>query len=158
VQRATIGLTDLLPSIGLVNMKTVVNKVTGKEICAIPDGFKYQLSSVEVIVPYVRKDEMLDPYFDFSKNEFFDKKEKIPPYNFTKVNPIQLRLSLDYFNLLDPVEAALNMPENKVHKIAFEYALSFDRNDEMINGFAQAFGLSESQVDNIFKYAESIQQ
>jgi hypothetical protein len=69
-----------------------------------------------------------------------------------------MRLALDQFGLLDPIEAALNMPENKVKKIAFEYALAFERNDEMINGFAQAFGLSESQVDDIFKYAESIQQ
>lgn len=80
------------------------------------------------------------------------------PKSFVVVKPMYMRLALDHFNLLDAIEQALELPQNKVKKIAFEYALAFERDDEMINGFAQAFGLSESSVDEIFMYAQSIQQ
>lgn len=77
---------------------------------------------------------------------------------FTAIKPMYMRLALDHFNILETIEAALELPENKAKKIAFEYALQFERDDEMINGFAQSFGLTTEQVDEIFEYAESIQK
>lgn len=77
---------------------------------------------------------------------------------FIPIKPMYMRLALDHFNILETIEAALELPESKAKKIAFEYALSFERDDEMSNEFAQAFGLSSSQVDDIFEYAESIQK
>lgn len=77
---------------------------------------------------------------------------------FIPIKPMYMRLALDHFNILETIEAALELPENKAKKIAFEYALQFERDDEMINGFAQSFGLTTEQVDEIFEYAESIQR
>ena len=77
---------------------------------------------------------------------------------FISIKPMYMRLALDHFNILETIEAALELQENKAKKIAFEYALQFERDDEMINGFAQSFGLTTEQVGEIFEYAESIQR
>lgn len=77
---------------------------------------------------------------------------------FIPIKPMYMRLALDHFNLLETIEATLSAPENKEKKIAFEYVLQFERDDEIINGFAQSFGLTTEQVDEIFEYAESIQR
>ena len=77
---------------------------------------------------------------------------------FIPIKPMYMRLALDHFNLLETIEATLGAPENKEKKIAFEYALSFERDDEMSNVFAQSLGLTTEQVDDIFEYAKSIQR
>lgn len=138
-------------------IKTIVNAVTGKEIFCIKEGSTVSLKEDEIIIPEVRKDVMADPYFNFETREFYDNGTPGPKV-FSPIKPMYMRLALDHFSMLDAIELALSAPENKEKKIAFEYALSFERDDEMINGFAQAFGLSSSQVDGIFEYAESIQK
>lgn len=77
---------------------------------------------------------------------------------FIPIKPMYMRLALDHFNMLETIEAALDLPENKAKKIAFDYALSFERDDEMTNGFAQSIGITTEQVDEIFEYAKSIQK
>lgn len=73
------------------------------------------------------------------------------------VKPVYLRVALDHFGLLEIIENILENPENKEVQIYFEYALLFERDDEMLNQFAHAVGLTTEQMDSIFEYADSVQ-
>lgn len=66
------------------------------------------------------------------------------------LKPIYMRLALMQFGMLPVIESELEKPGNEMHKIAFEYALEFKRDDQMINAFASAMGLSTEQVDALF--------
>lgn len=79
------------------------------------------------------------------------------PPSFAPIKPMYMRLALLEFNMLASIEEALAVPENKAMQIAFEYALQFERNDPLINSFAQSFGLTTQQVDDLFSYAQEIQ-
>lgn len=153
----TTDQQDLLHLTGSGKMlKTIVKKDSGKEVCCIEESKEVHISDDECFIDEIRTTPMGEPYFNFHTREFFDKgaiKKK-----FGTVKPVYLRVSLSHFGLLDIIEKTLQNPANKEAMIYFEYALSFERDDKMINDFAQAFGLSSSQVDDIFEYAESIQK
>lgn len=72
---------------------------------------------------------------------------------FTPVKPMYLRIALMKAGLLDTIEANLT----GANKIAFEYALEFDRYDPMIMDVAEAFNLSNNQVDELFILAMGLQ-
>lgn len=80
------------------------------------------------------------------------------PLNFFPIKPAYIRIALNQFGLLTAIEEALSQPQFVNEKIYYEYALEFKRDDAIINSFAQAFGMTDSQVDQIFLYAQSIQQ
>jgi len=73
--------------------------------------------------------------------------------HFNKVKPMYFRLSLLQLGMLDAVEAGLTGAD----KIAFEYALEFDRYDPMVVSLAPQFGLTAAQVDALFDLAISLQ-
>jgi hypothetical protein len=73
----------------------------------------------------------------------------------TFCTPFQGRMALAESNLLTQVEAAINSADQKT-KVAWEYALEWKRTSPMIETLATALGLSEIQVDDLFRTAKQI--
>lgn len=73
----------------------------------------------------------------------------------TSVTPLQIRRALRQVGLLDEVQ---NFVENSSAEIreAWEYAIQIDRNNELIVGAANAIGVSEQEVDNLFRLAATL--
>lgn len=90
-------------------------------------------------------------------NGVFTKPSVEEAFIFAPVKPMYMRISLMESGILETIEGAIAQPGNEVSKIAFEYALEFNRNDPLIQGFSQALGLSSEVVDNIFKRGMELQ-
>ena len=71
------------------------------------------------------------------------------------LTPLQLRMGLLQAGLLDEVEVYIAAAPREVG-IAWEYATAFDRYHPFIAGAAAALGLSQDQVDDMFRQAGSI--
>jgi hypothetical protein len=84
-------------------------------------------------------------------------KPESKPVEFSPVKPMYMRLALLEFGMLSVIESAISQPGSEVHKIAFEYALEFTRDDAMINGFALALGIPSESIDNLFKRGMELQ-
>lgn len=69
--------------------------------------------------------------------------------------PFQGRVALSNAGLLAQVEAAIQSADDKT-KIAWEYAILWERMSPMILSLSSALGLSETQVDDLFKQAAEI--
>lgn len=80
------------------------------------------------------------------------------PKTFAPIRPMYIRMALEELNILDSIEAALEAPEMKLKKIAWEFALEYHRDNSMVNEFAAAFGLSSSQLDDLFDRAAVLQE
>ncbi|ONG53306.1 hypothetical protein BKE38_12635 [Pseudoroseomonas deserti] len=74
--------------------------------------------------------------------------EPVPPV----VSARQLRLGLLQDGLLDETEAYIAGAGREV-QIAFEYAVELERYHPFIAGAAAALGLSQDQVDGMFRRA-----
>ena len=72
----------------------------------------------------------------------------------------QGRLALLHFGLLDAVDAAIagmtNEAEKRAAQIEWEYAQEIDRNSPWVQNLSGALGLSESQLDELFKLAANL--
>jgi hypothetical protein len=78
----------------------------------------------------------------------------IPP-----VSPRQFRQALVLMGMYDQIEPALNsLPEplKSLALIAWEYSLSFDRNDPLVDQVAQGLGWPSDQVDDLWRYAATL--
>jgi hypothetical protein len=73
-----------------------------------------------------------------------------------QITPRQARLALHSAGLLDAVEAALALPENRAAQITWEYALEINRSDQLIATFGALLGLTSSQIDDLFKIAATL--
>lgn len=91
---------------------------------------------------------------DLYQDGQFIKPEVPQVIEFVPIKPMYFRLGLLQFGLLEMVEQSLTGSA----KIAFEYALQFERNDPMILEMAQAFGITDPQLDALFQYCMSIQR
>jgi len=69
--------------------------------------------------------------------------------------PFQGRMALADVELLAVVEAAVAQADNKT-KIAWEYALLWQRTSPMIAAIAGALQLTDTQIDDLFKAAAQI--
>ena len=69
--------------------------------------------------------------------------------------PRQMKLAMLGAGLLDNVEAFVAGADRSV-QISWEYATEFDRFAPMLNAMAQAFGLTEAQVDDLFRAAATL--
>lgn len=94
---------------------------------------------------------------DTYANGVFTKPNAEESFEFVPVRPMYMRLALMEAGILETIESAIAQPGNEVSRIAFEYALEFNRNDPLIQGFSQALGLSSEIVDNIFKRGMALQ-
>ena len=71
------------------------------------------------------------------------------------VTPRQARLALLNAGLLTQVEAAI-AAGNAADKITWEYALEIRRTDSMIINIGAALGLTEAQIDDLFRTAATL--
>lgn len=73
----------------------------------------------------------------------------------TSCTPFQGRIALSDAGLLANVDVAINSADEKT-KIAWEYALVWERTSPMIETLAGALGLTDVQVDDLFRAAQQI--
>lgn len=71
------------------------------------------------------------------------------------VKPLSMRRALRQVGMLASIEAAVAAADADT-KDAWQYALSFDRDDALLNAMAQAMNLTDSQVDDIFRLAVTL--
>lgn len=67
----------------------------------------------------------------------------------------QMQLALLGAGLLDAIESFVASQDRAV-QISWSAAKDFHRNDPMLAGMAQAFGLTSEQVDEIFRQAAAL--
>jgi hypothetical protein len=70
--------------------------------------------------------------------------------------PFQGRMALSDAGLLAQAQAAVDASDEKT-KVAWEYALVWNRTSPMIEALGTALGLTDVQIDNLFKEAQKIQ-
>ena len=76
---------------------------------------------------------------------------------FPPIKPTYFRRVLRQMGLLSTIDGALAIPGNEDKKIAFDYTLSFIRNDAELIEMGAALGLTNSQIDAIFEAALALQ-
>ena len=75
----------------------------------------------------------------------------------SEVTPYQARIALLQAGYLDTVEALMANPETPTAaRIAWEYATVIQRHSSFINALAPALGLTEAQVDDLFRAAAQV--
>jgi len=75
-----------------------------------------------------------------------------------EVTRFQARASLHLFGLLSTVEAVMTNEQTPVlTRLAWVDALSFKRHSPAVVGMAQTFGWSDSEVDDLFRLAQTIE-
>jgi hypothetical protein len=75
-----------------------------------------------------------------------------------RVTPLQFRMALYDAGLLDECEAIVADPATpKAARLAWEYAITIERNNPFIDQFATVLGLTHEQVDAVFEAAAQIQ-
>lgn len=68
----------------------------------------------------------------------------------------QMLIALHRVGLLDPIKAAVKASGDIELQIAFDEALTFERNDPFLAAMQGAMGKSDAEVDGIFALAASI--
>jgi hypothetical protein len=88
-------------------------------------------------------------------NDFYGIPNDIKP-----VTPRQMRIALISSGIaIETVEAMIDSlpePNRSVAKVTWEYSIEFRRTNPLISALAPALGLSEEQVDDIFKLASTL--
>lgn len=93
---------------------------------------------------------------DLTSQEIEQRKPTLP-----SVTPRQLRLAIIKNGIsLSQIDNLIEaIPDEKVKeavKIEWEYAIEFERNHEFIDQFGKALGLTNEQIDDIFKLAYTL--
>lgn len=70
--------------------------------------------------------------------------------------PRQIRLALVHYNLLNTVQTYIDQLEDSLLKIEWEYAINFNRSHPGISQAAQACGFSETDLDALFEFAQTL--
>ena len=73
----------------------------------------------------------------------------------TSCTPFQGRMALSDAGLLADAQTLVNAGDEKT-KIAWEYALTWERTSPMIETLAAALNLTDTQVDDLFRAAQQI--
>lgn len=89
----------------------------------------------------------------YQDGQFITPEPEPQPIEFKPVKPLYFRLALLQVGMLETIETNLT----GAAKLAFEYALQFERYDPMILEMAQAFNVSEEQLDQIFLLGMQLQ-
>lgn len=71
------------------------------------------------------------------------------------VSPLQIRRALRQTGLLDNLTAYVEGSSVEVRE-AWEYAVQIDRTDPLIVGAAQSLGVTDAQVDDLFRLAATL--
>ena len=73
-----------------------------------------------------------------------------------KVTRFQAKAVLQTMGLLTTAQSLVDNSEDPLVKLVWQEALHFERNSPVLNSLAQAMGLSEEQIDDLFIEAEQI--
>jgi hypothetical protein len=81
-----------------------------------------------------------------------------PPIKYVpeKVTRFQAKAVLQTMGLLTTAQSLVDSSEDPLVKLVWQEALHFERNSPVLNLLAQAMGLSEEQIDDLFIEAEQI--
>lgn len=75
-----------------------------------------------------------------------------------EVTPYQARIALHMAGMLATVEAMMDNPATPAEaKIAWEYAITFQRNSPFIMSLGPALGLTDAQIDDLFLAASKVE-
>lgn len=72
------------------------------------------------------------------------------------VTPLQARVALNHFGLLQNVETAVAAHPDATVRIAWEYATEINRDSALLIALASALGITEAQLDDIFTFAAGV--
>jgi len=90
-------------------------------------------------------------------NNITDDDVPAAPVTSVSVSPYQARVALTQAGLFDAIEAIMENENTPAEaKIAWEYALVFERHSPFIESLAPLLGLTEQQIDELFVLAASI--
>jgi hypothetical protein len=78
-----------------------------------------------------------------------------PPSVPASVTPLQIRRALLAQGLLDDVQAFVEASSLET-RMAWEYAIQIDRDNELISAAATAIGATDEEVDDLFRLAASL--
>ena len=127
-------------------MKYYIN--TNKEIFAYEeDGSQDHLIGDKVAIIQ----EELDVINKAKEDEYKAEQEKIVPQT---ISPRQARLILLKYELLDDIETMI--ATDRALGIWWEYSLDIARNNEYLLGACTALGITDEQLDNMFKEASKL--
>lgn len=74
------------------------------------------------------------------------------------ITRLQAKLALSGAGLLATIEAMMaGLEAENVQRLAWENALQFERDSEMVNGMASVLGISQDQLDALFIAASAIE-
>lgn len=82
-----------------------------------------------------------------------------PPRPPAKVTMRQARLALSAAGILPNVDAAINAleePQRTVARIEWDYSQEVERDRELVNVLGPALGLTDEQLDELFREAEKL--
>ena len=119
------------------------------------DGF------LDLIIPEINDNQKLvEIIFDEVNNNFTYKIEEKPIEIPNTISQRQLRtqLALNGFDLSD-VQAIIDSlpdPNKTIAQIAWDYSLTFVRNDALLNSIADILGITESELNDIFINASKL--
>ena len=73
----------------------------------------------------------------------------------TEVTPLQIRRALRQLGMYDSVAAYIETQSDDV-KDAWEYAITIYRNDSMIISAGEALGVTDDEIDDLFRLASTL--
>ena len=117
--------------------------------------------SVETLSDRLRCDNTDYPFtvigdYSLSEDDSLAPPPPVPPTPVpSEVSPRQIRQALTAMALRDPVEYAVSQSDQDT-KDWWEFATTFERAHPMVAGMAQALGVSEQQLDQLFILAGSL--
>lgn len=147
-------------------MKSVLNENTGELLyLTVVD---VELGENEILLDDVPQSDFVKAFYNFETGEFY---EGATPEQITEVNKpkvpqevtrLQFLMALNSIgvkeqNLYDFVELIEDENTRYLAKLQLKNCLTFNRNNQMLNDMAPAFGLSQGQLDELFIIANEIQ-
>lgn len=108
-------------------------------------------------VTMVNADAPTDPAVDADERRVVVTVVPPPPPVPDAVSAFQARSALRRAGLLGQVEAAIEASTDPDAKLAWEYATQFVRNGGLINSIGTGLGLTDAQIDDLFRLAEGIE-
>lgn len=111
----------------------------------------------EEIITDLNKDQFTFPidgwYWFENVNDAINQLIKV-----SDVTRAQAKLALKQFGLLSAVESIMSNPETpEEYKIAWNDAVMFKRNSPTVMALSQVLTLDEEALDNIFKFASTVE-
>ena len=144
-------------------MKTIIEIATNQVIGAT---YSNECLITEILIDELLQVEMVKPYFNFDKREFYEGatqeeidqafKDKTP----TESQLWRVRTILNLMNLVSTIESALEQleePTKTAAKNVWNYGTTIERYSQTVLFIQSVTQMTDDQVDEIFQQAEAIQ-